>query len=163
MYEASTPGSTSSGRSSSPSYGPIHVPSGMVCLAHTPYPAPGIPDIHRPTSFGNDSTAFGNLTALLLMLLLLFTVFVSFIVWWGPCNWHCSVRSWLHPLHPRGRGEREGGFLIDFGTSLTSCFQCPKNSPKTMWLTSVSVAALIIQLSLGWVQITWDVCVVSYV
>ena len=77
MYEVSTPGSTSSGRTSSPSYGPIHVPKGIVCLAQTPYPTPGIPEIHRPTSFGNDSTAFGNPTALLFMLLLLFTVFVN--------------------------------------------------------------------------------------
>ncbi len=77
MYDASAPSSTSSGRTSSPSYGPIHVPNGIVCFAHTPYPAPGIPDIQRPTSFGKDSTAFGSFKVLLLfILLLLFTVVV---------------------------------------------------------------------------------------
>lgn len=130
MYEVSVPGSTSSGRTSSPSYGPIQVPSGIVCLAQTPYPAPGIPDTHRPTSFGNNSTAFGNLMALLFMLLLLFTVFVSLNDWWGLCNWHCSVRSWWHPLHPR---EEKRGLIF----------------AKLLLLTSVSVASLIIQFLFG--------------
>lgn len=130
MYEVSVPGNTSSGRTSSPSYGPIQVPSGIVCLAQTPYPAPGIPDTHRPTSFGNNSTAFGNLMALLCMLLLLFTVFVSLNDWWGLCNWHCSVRSWWHPLHPRG--EKRGLIFAKFVFNLS--IRCFFNYTIFIWL-----------------------------
>ena len=36
IYDASDPSTTSSGRTSSPSYGPIHVPTGMICFAQTP-------------------------------------------------------------------------------------------------------------------------------
>ena len=57
MYDVSVLGLTSSHLTCFPSYGPIHVPTGICCLAQTPQPAPGMLDTHNCTSSGNEAMA----------------------------------------------------------------------------------------------------------
>ena len=53
-------GVKSSGLIDFPSYGPIHVPTGIFFLAEMPQPAPGMLDVHKPTSGGSDLSASGS-------------------------------------------------------------------------------------------------------